>query len=293
MTRVINYATKYSNVIDEAFRIGAKSENCVNKDYDFKGGKSVKVYSISTAEMNDYERSGTSRYGIPEDLDATVQDLVMTQDRSFTIVIDKMDEDETGGALNAGTALARQLRDRVIPEIDTYRFTKMAANAGTKVTGALTAANIYESILAATEELDDEEVPYDGRFIVVPSATYALMKQSDDIVLDTDVGQEMRARGVIAMYDGMEVIQVTSKRLPENAGFIVGHPSATTSPVKLEEYKIHEDVPGISGSLVEGRIYYDAFVLNNKAKALYYYELEVSTGTNGSNGGSTGPTNGS
>ena len=42
------------------------------------------------------------------------------------------------------------------------------------------------------------------------------------------------------------------------------------APAKLEDYKIHQDPPGISGSLVEGRVNYDAFVLDNKKSALYY-----------------------
>lgn len=42
--------------------------------------------------------------------------------------------------------------------------------------------------------------------------------------------------------------------------------------VYLEDYTLHENPPGISDSLVEGRIVYDAFVLDNKAKAIYYQE---------------------
>ena len=33
---------------------------------------------------------------------------------------------------------------------------------------------------------------------------------------------------------------------------------------------MNENPPGISGSLVEGRIVYDAFVLDNNVKAIYY-----------------------
>ena len=40
------------------------------------------------------------------------------------------------------------------------------------------------------------------------------------------------------------------------------------APVKLTEYKIHTDAPGISGWLVEGRIRYDAFVLDQKKPAI-------------------------
>ena len=50
----------------------------------------------------------------------------------------------------------------------------------------------------------------------------------------------------------------------------VEHDETTVAPVKLSEYKTHQDPPGISGSLVEGRIVYDAFVLDNKKMAIYY-----------------------
>ena len=83
---------------------------------------------------------------------------------------------------------------------------------------------------------------------------------------------DMRLKGVIGMLDGMAVIKIPAIRLPEKCGFMICHPSATVAPTKLEDYKIHQDPPGISGVLVEGRINYDAFVLENKAKAIYYQE---------------------
>ena len=75
---------------------------------------------------------------------------------------------------------------------------------------------------------------------------------------------------MISNLDGCNVIKVPSNRLPENFGFMMAHPCATVAPTKLEDYKTHQDPPGISGELVEGRICYDAFVLENKAKAIYY-----------------------
>lgn len=270
----IDYAVKYSGAVDERFKVEAKSEVCINKDYDFVGAKTVKVYSVSTSAMGDYTRAGTSRYGTPAELDAPTQEMTMTQDRSFTFTIDKMNEDETMGALNAGKALARQIREVVIPEVDAYRFAKMATGAGKKATAlALTKDNIYESIVAGTTHLNDKEVPYIGRFLVVTPAVHALMKQSPDVVLSTEIGIEMRIRGVVGIYDGMEVIEVPSSRLPVSSGFLIGHNVATTSPVKLAEYKVHIDAPGISGSLVEGRVYYDAFVLDNKKDAIYFHAI--------------------
>lgn len=42
--------------------------------------------------MNDYVRSGSNRYGNPEDLTRNVQEMVVTKDRGFTYIIDKGDK---------------------------------------------------------------------------------------------------------------------------------------------------------------------------------------------------------
>ena len=159
----IDYAKQYSGVIDEKFKEGAKTDSLVNKEFDFVGAKTVSVQTVSTASMNDYKRTGSNRYGAIEDLDVTSQEMTMTKDRSFTFAIDKMDADETKRALEAGKALARQLREVVIPEIDTYRFSKLVEGAGTTKTEALTKANIYDAITTATAILDEAEVPEGGR----------------------------------------------------------------------------------------------------------------------------------
>lgn len=267
----IDYAVKYSGAVDERFSALSKSDMVINKDYDFVGAKTVKVYNIATSPMNDYKRTGTSRYGEVKDLDVTEQEMTMKMDRSFSFAIDKMDEDETAGALQAGTALSRQLREVVIPEVDSYRYATMAANAGEIKTLALTKDNIYDAIITATETLDEANVPWEGRFLIVTPGTYKLMKLSRDIVLDTDFGQDLRVRGVVAMLDGAIIIKEPQAKLPENTGFIMGHSIATTAPVKLAEYKINTEPQGISGALVEGRVYYDAFVLDSKKDALYVH----------------------
>lgn len=270
----INYQSKVDlqNLVDELFTTTAKSDAVVNDNFNFVGAKTVEVYNVSTVPLSDYTVAGVNRYGTPNELDATVQEMTMTQDRGFTFTIDKINQDETAGALEAASALARQLRERVVPEVDTYRFTVMEANAGNTKTLTLDETNIYGAILDATEALDDAEVPTDGRKIIVTPATYKFMKQSSDIILETEIGQDARNRGVVALLDGMEVIKVPASRFTNvNFGFMVAHDIATPAPVKLAEYKIHEDAPGISGSLVEGRVYYDAFVLSNKADAIYVH----------------------
>lgn len=272
----INLVTKYQPYVDEIFTKESKKSLLTNQDYDWTGAHTIKVYKITTSEMQDYKRNPVagftgSRYGEIKDLDATTEEMTLKKDRSFTFVIDKLDNEETAGQLAAASALARQQRQVVIPEVDTYTYGVMATGAGTKPAAVtLTDENIYTEILKAGTVLDNADVPEDNRQLVVTPDVYQLMKRCKDIVMETNIGNDLRIRGVIANLDGANVIKVPAARLPKNFGFMLAHPVATVAPTKLEDYKIHQDPPGISGSLVEGRICYDAFVLENKAKAIYY-----------------------
>lgn len=275
----IDLVTKFSPHVDEMFTKESKLSLLTNHDYEWSGAHTVKVYKVSTVGMNDYGRAGAaegnwSRYGSVASIDATTEDLMVKKDRSFTFVIDKLDQDETAQALTGATALARQQREVVIPEVDSYVYGVMCENAGTKPEAVeLTAENIYSEILKGSEALDNALVSDTGRVLVVTPAAYTLMKKAPDIIMETDIGQQQRIKGVIAMLDGMEVVRVPASRLPEGFGFMIAHPCATVAPTKLEDYHIHADPPGISGSLIEGRIVYDAFVLENKTKAIYYQAI--------------------
>lgn len=272
----INLVTKFLPYVDELFTTESKKSILTNQDFDWTGAHTVKVYKIGTSEMTDYNRNPTtgftgSRYGTIKDLDATTEEFTLKNDRSFTFVIDKLDTDETAQQLAAASALARQQREVVIPEVDTYVYGVMAAGAGTKPAAvALSETNIYDEILKATAALDNAEVPETGRVLVVAPDVYLLMKRCRDITMETDIGNDMRLRGVVSNLDGANVLKIPASRLPKDFGFMLAHPCATVAPTKLEDYKIHVDPPGISGDLVEGRIVYDAFVLDNKVKAIYY-----------------------
>lgn len=277
MANTINLVTAFRPLVDEKFTTESKKALLTNNDFDWTGAHSIKVYKVSTSDMNDYDRAGAntaknwSRFGPVAGLDATTEEMTLKKDRSFTFAIDKLDEDETAGQLQAASALARQLREKVIPEIDTYVYGVMCNGAGNKPAAtALTAENICGEIFKANTALDNAEVPETGRIIVVTPDTYLLMKQSKDIFLETDVAENMRLRGVIAQLDGAQIIKVPANRLPSDFGFMIAHPVATVAPTKLEDYRVHQDPPGISGDLVEGRICYDAFVLDNKKAAIYY-----------------------
>jgi hypothetical protein len=83
----------------------------------------------------------------------------------------------------------------------------------------------------------------------------------------------MLIKGQVGEIDGVKIVKVPSTYLPANTAFLITHQIATVAPKKLQDYKTHDNPPGINGWLVEGRLRYDAFVLNNKANAIYVHKI--------------------
>lgn len=276
----IELTKKFAPYTDELFKAESKTALLTNTDFDWSGAHTVAIWKISTVAMQDYSRTGQStvegdaasisRYGKIVDLDAVTQEMILSKDRSFIFNVDYLDADETQGQLEAATALARELREVVVPEVDAYVYGKMVTGAGTTAAAlALTKENVYTQILAGSQALDNAEVPDTGRVLVVTPAVYTLLKQSTEFD-HTELGAAMKLQGIIGILDGMSVVKVPSSRLPEKFGFMIAHPSATVAPVKLEDYGTHDDTVLSSGTIVTGRIVYDAFVMDNKKNGIYY-----------------------
>jgi len=262
----INFASRHAAEIDERFAAGSITEALVNRDYDFSGVKTVMVHSVPTVELNDYQRSGSNRYGEPAELQDSVQEMTMSQDKSFTFTVDKGNS-EDDVALNAGKALRRQIDEVVIPTVDRYRLEKMVQNAGHKNYSVVSKENAYDCFLELNTAITAAKVPLTGRVAIVRGTFYKYLKQDLSFVRGGDIAQDMLITGQVGMVDGVPIVLDTGV-LPEDVELLITHPSATTAPHKLAEYKIHRDPPGLSGALVEGRDYFDAFVLEQKKAAI-------------------------
>lgn len=273
-----NYASVFSGKVDERFSRESQAAMALNSDYKFTGVKTVNLYTVPTVALQDYNRTGDSRYGTPEDLGTEVQTLTIGKDRSWTFIIDRGDKLQSQMVLDAGKAVSRQLREVVVPEYDTYVFrtlAKTACDKGNTASTAVTKTNAYELFLNAQEHLGDHHVPEKGRVAFCSYKFANLLKQDAAFMKYGDRTQEMLVQGIMGEVDGTKIVRVPASRLPEGCAFILTHPIAATAPKQLEEYKIHDNPPGISGWLVEGRFIYDCFVLNNKADAIWYHGTAV------------------
>ena len=269
----INLATKYGKQVAERFYQTSLTEGSFSKNMDaeFTGVKTVIVPSVDVVEMNDYKRSGSNRYGDPADLGDTKQEFTMTQDRSFTYVIDKGDNMEQNMIKQAAKTISRQLREVVTPEIDTYRFTKWAEAAGLKVnlTAALTEENILKTLITAKVAMDKKKVPAKNRTLYIGAEAYEALLGCKQFLALEATGKETMLYGDVGRILGMKVSFVPEGYLPDGVAFMIVLRDAAISPMKLHEYKIHKDPPGYSGHLCEGRFIYDAFVLDTKKDGIY------------------------
>lgn len=273
MGNTVNLATKYAGAVQERFYQDSVTQDSFAKDLDmeFTGVRTVKVYEVDTVPLNDYNRSGQNRYGTPQELTDNLQEYIMTQDKAFTYTIDKGNNREQFNVKQAGVSLKRQMREVVTPFIDRYRLKVWAEKAGcvTELTAAPTKANIAETIMNGTTALDDAMAPAEGRTLYITSKLYQQLKLCSEFVNADRLNEKVLTKGVVGQFDGMAVKKVPASFMPEHVYFLIVSKGAAISPVKLNEYKIHSDPPGISGDLVEGRVIFDAFVRGAKADGIY------------------------
>lgn len=268
-----NLAVKYSPKVVERFSRLSFTQDAVNDNYDWEGVTTVNVYSVATATMGSYTRSGTARYGTPTEVDTTLQALTLARDRAFTKTIDRRNSAESQGVTESGSFLARQVREVITPEIDIYRLAALGTAATTysslqtTLTHATTTTTAYDDFMQLNGAISDQLVPIAGRIVFMTNAYRTKLVQSG-YILNSEQAQSSRKSGDYGELEGLKVRVVPAAYMPTNTDLIITHPDAMVSPMVLTSYVTHTDAPGINGWLIEGRIVYDAFALTSKLPAI-------------------------
>ncbi len=266
----INLASKYAKRIAEMFTLGSIVAGKCSNEWDFSGVKSVKIYTPQTVEPVDYQRSGANRYGNPQDMQDVVQEMSMNQDKSFSLVIDKGNNNEQEMTKNAGKMLRLQNDERMVPMVDIYALNTFVHKAG-KVSGIdkPTKTTIISAISDAAQALDDARVPQGNRYLYLSGEMYSLVRTSGEFLGLEHVGEKALAQGIVGEIFGAQIVKVPTDYLPAGAYFVLTHRSAVLVPYKIRDLKLHQDPPGYSGALLEGRSNFDAFVVGARCGGVY------------------------
>jgi hypothetical protein len=291
MANTINLISKYVPLLDEKYQRSILTNDLIGNMAlvrEAMDAKSILIPKISTQALANYSRSTGFVAG---DANLTWQTHTFTQDRGRSFTIDNADNMETAGVA-FGALAADFIQQRVAPEVDAYRFAKLFALKGAGAAADLTPTTVDAAITKATEVLDDKNAPEEGRIIYVSAEIYKLIKDSPKYDSLVAPGGDKK----IEMYDNMKLVRVPRTRFytqitlqdgttaGQEAGgyvktastgrdlnFVVVHPSAILSPVKINAPRIftpeiNQDADAYKFQL---RIYHDSFVFDNKVDGIY------------------------
>ena len=154
----LEYAKIFSQTLDRQMLAEATSGwmEANAGQVKYSGGNEVKIPMISTSGLGDYDRDEGFKRGA---VTLSYQTMIMTQDRGRTFHLDAMDVDETNFVAAAGNVMGEFQRLQVVPEIDAYRYSRIAALAAAKDRAAeqtVTAENVLSLLLADIAKIRDE-----------------------------------------------------------------------------------------------------------------------------------------
>lgn len=271
----VNLSKKWNKAVDQVYTLNSLTKAAFNLKYDFIGAKTAVVYTMTSQALADYTRTGANRFGSPAELQDTTNEYAITKDRSFSITVDKGNMIQQSIDKTAGKVIKMQMTEQLFPEQDTYNLTVLAAAALAEsqvATAAITASNAYEKLLDGAVALDNAKVPRNGRIAFVSPSFYKFIKLDASFIKASDLAMKTLINGQVGEVDGIKIVMVPSSYLPANTAFILTNPEGNAAPMQLEEINTHNNPPGISGLLVEGRFIYDAFVSVPKRKGCYQHK---------------------
>ncbi len=288
MANSIEYAKKFVPIIDAIYK-NASVTNGMDAATrpDFSGVNEVKVLKVSTTGLGDYSREN----GYPKgDITAAWETMSLTEERGKEIAIDRLDNEETLG-LTFGTVTGDFMRLHVVPELDAYRFAKYSSATGiSKATAAaLTKDTLLPAIDEASRQMDEDEVPLEGRRLYISSDLKPVMNQA----VQRQWGSDSGISNQLAGYNGMPIVYVPKTRFytgitlndgssnwgydktssAQDINFMMIYPAAVLQVVKFSLPKIFtpDENQEKDAWKFQFREYHDAFVYDNKAKGVYLH----------------------
>ena len=184
--------------------------NLVNRNYEGEiknAGDTVHINTLGAVSVRSYAQGTDLSY---DALSTSDQTLVIDQQKYFAFALDDVDKAQAAGDImdNAMNSAAYSLAD----VSDAFLLGKIAAggssdnyvgSSGSPV--ALTISNIYSSIVALRTKLDKQNVPTQGRSLVVPPEAYALLLQDARFTSVQGIADGVITNGLVGRVAGFDI----------------------------------------------------------------------------------------
>lgn len=285
-----NYASKFEQTIENKYRQGACSGALGTSPARWAGNKTVMIPRLDVGGYKEHDRAGGwNRQAIEN----TWEPKALTHDRNVEFYVDVMDVDETNQVLSAANVTRNFMEEQAIPEVDSYRFSKLyheykTVFGQTPVTDALSAAVVLEIFDELMRKADEAEVPREGRMLYVTPTVEKMLKEAPQVTRSISAAQAGGIDRRVRSLDEITLRSVPSSRMLTAYNFTDGvapgtgagqinlillHPSAVLSPIKHSAIFLH--APGDhtqgDGWLYQNRMYMDLFLLERKVNGVYMH----------------------
>lgn len=191
MSNAITLAKQFVPVLDEIYKKSALTavlDGAAELVQQGANANELMIPKLSMQGLGDYSRN--SGY-VTGDVSLTNETVKCNFDRGRMFTVDRMDDLETAGVA-FGKLSGEFIRTKVVPELDAFRFACYASADG--ITAAppavlSTGAEVVAALREATNTMDEDEVPYEERYLFITPTLHGLIQD-----MDTTKSREVLAR---------------------------------------------------------------------------------------------------
>lgn len=307
MANSISLVQKMIPLVDEIYQVGAVTnilEAPAELVREVGDAKSYKIAKTTLSGLGDYDKA----LGFPEGgITLTWETHEFENDRGKRFYLDRADNLESFNLL-AGRIVGDFTRDYLIPEVDAYRFAKIAAKATTTETATLTKSTAVDAVDEAMVALQDYKVPLNRQILFVTPRVKKLLEQN---ITRSTANGENNINNLVETYDTVPIVVVPQDRfytaITLNSGwdttgtgaphfgyakrqasgtgssavtagndinFILMDRQASVNITKfnIAKYFSPDDNQKLDAHQFDFRMYHDSFVFDNKANGIYVHK---------------------
>lgn len=280
--------TRYSNLVLAKLRSESVLKVGVVFNNDYEGSPSAGVVKIpvrdTEVQVSDYDKANGIKAGTGS---TTYENFVIDKDKAVNEIIDGYDAQTVPDNLvadrldSAGYSLAMQE--------DTDGASVLIAGSTVMNVAALTADNIYDTIVDIRTAMSKAKIPNDGkRYLLVKPEVSALILKAPQFIKSSSLGDAVIQTGAIGKIANFLIIEWDDDTA--NLQMIAGHPRFATRAEEFKENVHIQDLSGsgvyIGASAVQSRMVYGHKVLRSVAIRSVYSpsSLAVSLAKGGAEG---------
>jgi len=291
----VNYAELYQQAVQQAYFGGlyfrALYETPNNQTIKWTGSKTIQIPRITVGGFIDVDRDVASSFARRADNDWEPKTLA--HDREFPMFVDPQDIDETNTVLSIANITRVFNTEQKIPEMDKYLASKLyseyKAYGGQEITEVLTVDNVLAIFDKMMEDMDEAEVPQEGRLLYVTPAVKTLLKNAEKIQRSLEIKGSAAAdvNRNIRSLDDVTIVSVPTSRMKTAYNFTSGavpaagagqinmvlvHPTAVITPQKYDFVDLAAPSATTGGKYYYfERKYWDVFVFEKKVPGIKFH----------------------